>query len=70
MKPGANPTNHLAWCTRGDGKRVERTGKRRQARGSGTGDQGVIGGGGRGAARVAVHSVASIMQRHGVFAFP
>lgn len=71
MKPGASPTNHLAWCTRGwkEG-REDRKEKANGEDGDGRsgGDRG--GGRGEGAARVAVHSVASIMQRHGVFAFP
>lgn len=71
MKPGANPTNHLAWCTRG-WKEGREDRKEKASEEAGARDQGLIGRreGGRAAARVAVHSVASIMQRHGVFAFP
>lgn len=75
MKP-AQPT--ISRGAHGDGKWIERNEKRERRRardGSGWMDRGLIGWaggreGGRGATRVAVHSVASIMQRHGVFAFP
>lgn len=43
VKPGASPTNHLAWCTRG-WKEGREDRKEKASEGTGAGDQGEIGG--------------------------
>jgi len=67
VKLEASPTNHLA-CTRG--WKEDREDRKEKASEEARVENQGEGGGRRGAAGVAVHSVASIMQRHGVFAFP
>jgi len=68
VKPRSSQPNQPSRvrCIRGwkEGRRgPEREGERAERGGKGDEHRG-------GAARVVVHSVASIMQRHGVFAFP